>query len=925
MPLIYAMDIMFMIKLNIKRLAICSAMLFTVFWNMPMMAAQQPPADLRLLIDVSGSMKKNDPQNLRGPAVRLLVGMMPENTHSGIWTFGQRVSPLVTVGRVDKDWRRKAHSAADKIHSRERYTDIEQALQKATRDWTKPDPRFRRNIILLTDGLVDISEDQSKNGASRRRIVEQLLARIVASGAKIHIIALSANSDHDLMERLSAATGGWYEQVDNAKNLDRIFLRLFEQSTTPDTLPLKGNRFTVDESVSDMTVLAFRNQAHESLGLIAPNGKRFTVRDLPTNVRWLRETNYDLVTVEQPSKGEWQLDAPEDPDNRVTVVTNLRLEVDPIPAHFTVADAPTVSARLQYDSTKPNRPDFLDWVRFSLYDTVQSSGEKSKIPFSDGGEPPDEEVENGTHSAELGDDLTPGLHELVVVADGGSFSREYRQMVNVYTDAVEVKIVPEDSDPSNSQGYRLDVRIEPALLNTESLQVRGYLESADAAGNPLDRIDHNTWRMELPASSSGDIVKLEIKGLGKNGKPYFFSQRLRIGDTVQQVGSQPETEKKNASVEDEQLPQTTPAQIDWRITAVYLFVGNLLLGLLVWLGYTLWKRQTADDEKPDTDSKTVQISEASNPQAPQSHPEIEADDAAQNQEGQPPAEQPGDTSNESEYKMSPRYDPASAVSPEVEQNPPQADTFSVENFDEELNATLEALEGESQVSPFSDDKPEADNILDDVVSAGEGAVNTTISVDDEIEKLLIAAQEDSQATLTVSGSTADAPSMNDAGVDTPTATTGDIEQGEARQRETEEQTEAKLPDVTESEPSDSDEQTLSADLSAGNEMMEESNSASKQAIAEEETNTSPDTKTEQVSEPIFDEHEQDLLDALKSAEEQLSDEDPNLQEEILDVSAEERNIEIGNSGVTGSEQASADDEPDGQQKESAEESQKMAR
>ncbi len=925
MPLIYAMDIMFMIKLNIKRLALCSAMLFTVFWDMPMMAAQQPPADLRLLIDVSGSMKKNDPQNLRGPAVRLLVGMMPENTHSGIWTFGQRVSPLVTVGRVDKDWRRKAHSAADKIHSRERYTDIEQALQKATRDWTKPDPRFRRNIILLTDGLVDISKDQSKNEVSRRRIVEQLLPRIVASGAKIHTIALSANSDHDLMERLSAATGGWYEQVDDAKNLDRIFLRLFEQSTAPDTLPLKGNRFTVDQSVSDMTVLAFRNQAHESLGLIAPNGKRFTVRDLPTNVRWLREANYDLVTVEQPSKGEWQLDAPDDPDNRVTVVTNLRLEVDPIPAHFTVADAPTVFARLQYDSTKPNRPDFLDWVRFSLYDTVQSSGEKSKIPFSDGGEAPDEEVENGTHSAELGDDLTPGLHELVVVADGGSFSREYRQMVNVYTDAVEVKIAPEDSDPSNSQGYRLDVQIEPALLNTDSLQVSGYLEGADAAGNPLDRIDHNKWRMKLPAASSGAIVKLEIKGLSRNGKPYSFSRKLRVGDKVQPVEAQSGTGKEYDRVEDAQPQQSMPTEINWKITAVFIFVGNLLLGLLVWLGYRLWKSQTANDETPDTAAKVVQNSEAKNPEAPQSPPEIETDAAVQNREGQPSAERFGDTNAGSKDEISPRNDAVSAVSPQIEQNPSQPEAFNIEEFDEELNATLETLESQSQVSRFSDDKLKAGNIRDDVMSAGERAARTSVSVADNIEKELIAAQEDSQATPTAADLTADPSSMNDAGVDTATVTTGDIEQGEASQGETEEQTEAKLPDVTESELSDSDEQTLSADLSAGNERTEESNSASKQAIAEEKTNASPDTETEQVSEPIFDEHEQDLLDALKSAEEQLSDEVPKLQEEILDVSAEERKIETGNAGVTGPEQASADDEPDGQQKESAEESQKMAR
>ena len=33
-------------------------------------------SDVRVLIDVSGSMKKNDPKNLRSPALRLLVGLL---------------------------------------------------------------------------------------------------------------------------------------------------------------------------------------------------------------------------------------------------------------------------------------------------------------------------------------------------------------------------------------------------------------------------------------------------------------------------------------------------------------------------------------------------------------------------------------------------------------------------------------------------------------------------------------------------------------------------------------------------------------------------------------------------------------------------------------------------------------------------------
>ena len=52
-------------------------------------------ADIRLLIDISGSMKKNDPSNLRIPAVNLLTELIPNGDKAGVWTFGQWVNNLI--------------------------------------------------------------------------------------------------------------------------------------------------------------------------------------------------------------------------------------------------------------------------------------------------------------------------------------------------------------------------------------------------------------------------------------------------------------------------------------------------------------------------------------------------------------------------------------------------------------------------------------------------------------------------------------------------------------------------------------------------------------------------------------------------------------------------------------------------------------
>ena len=119
--------------------------------------------DIRIVIDVSGSMKKTDPANLRVAAMKLLNGLIPSGAKAGVWTFGKYVNMTVKWGSVDNNWRKLADIGAEEIHSNAALTNIESALSRSAKGWNKTDPDTRRNLILLTDGQVDISKDQAKN------------------------------------------------------------------------------------------------------------------------------------------------------------------------------------------------------------------------------------------------------------------------------------------------------------------------------------------------------------------------------------------------------------------------------------------------------------------------------------------------------------------------------------------------------------------------------------------------------------------------------------------------------------------------------------------------------------------------------------------------------------------------------------------
>jgi hypothetical protein len=83
---------------------------------------------------------------------------------------------LMPYRPVDEAWRQQAAATSPSINSIAKYTNIGAALEKATA--IPPDNKFQRNVILLTDGVVDIGSEAVGNMNERKRILKELLPRL---------------------------------------------------------------------------------------------------------------------------------------------------------------------------------------------------------------------------------------------------------------------------------------------------------------------------------------------------------------------------------------------------------------------------------------------------------------------------------------------------------------------------------------------------------------------------------------------------------------------------------------------------------------------------------------------------------------------------------------------------------------------------
>ncbi|MFW5450469.1 MAG: VWA domain-containing protein [Methylophagaceae bacterium] len=485
-------------------------------------AMQEPISDVRIVIDVSGSMKKNDPNNLRSPALKMIVGLLPEGEKSGVWTFAKYVNMLVPHREVNDAWRMEAEKQSDKIHSHGLFTDIEQALAKATANQKGTDPTQHRSVILLSDGLVDLSTNEEQSKASRQRILDTLVPRLKKADVTVHTIALAETSDHALLRNIALATDGWYEQVDSAEQLQRVFLHMFEKATQRDTVPLSDNNFKIDDSISEMTLLVFRSEDSKPTELLLPDQTRISQQQVLDNVRWHNEAGYDLITISEPPVGAWIIDAELDPDNRVMVITDLKLVTTDLPNNILIGETFDIEASLTDHDDIITRLEFLDLVDAQLKEESEIADliERSL----------NENRRGGIYRSNVGETFQAGRNDVVITIISDTFERQRRQSINV----VETPFVinTEQLMDEFTRTHRITLRPDDSLIKTDVISIAAMLTAEDGSEWSYEvlKSDDKEWQLTLAdlEPQQNYSVALQIRSETLKGRSLFLQPELIV-------------------------------------------------------------------------------------------------------------------------------------------------------------------------------------------------------------------------------------------------------------------------------------------------------------------------------------------------------------------------------------------------------------
>ncbi|MGO9014120.1 MAG: VWA domain-containing protein [Dissulfurispiraceae bacterium] len=375
-------------------------------------SGQSKGADIMLLIDSSGSMRKTDPHDYRKTAAELFISLLSSDDRAGVVSFGDSAKLLLPLTRCSKESYGRFTSAINKISSREFSTNIYDGVKMGF-DELKTSQSSKKVLLLLSDGKLTLGSKEKE--AEALSSLSALLPKLVKSGITLSTIAFSDQADAKFLDDLARAGGGFFKLALTDQDIHIIFASMFEKIKSPDEVPFDGNSFSIDKDIKEAIVFISK-KAGTMTTLVDPSGKKNTPAKFGQNIQWYQTNIFDLITVSDPVPGKWQVNLSTKQGNKVFVITNLSLKTSFNTNFVNKNEKVRGDVWLEKDGGILKERDILDQVVFSAV-LAGPDGKSSKIELHAGGQP-----QGGVFSFEFVVPQT-GDYALTLMAQGKTFKR----------------------------------------------------------------------------------------------------------------------------------------------------------------------------------------------------------------------------------------------------------------------------------------------------------------------------------------------------------------------------------------------------------------------------------------------------------------------------------------------------------------------
>jgi uncharacterized protein (TIGR03503 family) len=333
------------------------------------------------------------------------------------------------------------------------------------------------------------------------------------------------NSKAFAIEALTPEPKSFTEQV---KLLKQSSIKYYQSDNKTNQIPYFDNRFRIDSELDEITLLFFRNRGSRPIILVRPDGSKLRLNDTNTNdktnkVQWYDDSTFDLIRIEKPMPGPWQAIGQILPESQIMVVSEIKIEADPLPKDALSGEILKVVGKLYNNNEPINTPHFRNVVHLDVnfYSTNNADYENfgasalKLTSFLDDGHDLDEYAGDGLFTGQFQLDFTIGEWQPVFLITLPMASRELRQKPFILHKS-PINIDVEISENENKPHY-ITLSIDPTYVDPNSLVFQGKITFPDIHVESFSIMDDqqgNTRLKEIENTESG-VYRINVNAFGK--------------------------------------------------------------------------------------------------------------------------------------------------------------------------------------------------------------------------------------------------------------------------------------------------------------------------------------------------------------------------------------------------------------------------
>jgi lysophospholipase L1-like esterase len=401
------------------------------------------PADAvttALIVDASGSMQRNDPENRRLLAGSSFLTASDQSDRVSVIEFdGQaRINAAnLTISRSSDD----LEEALQSIGSSGASTNLGVAIESGCEVLSVAEGDGPKAALFFTDGSGGYSDEV-------RCFVEQ--------DWPLYTFGLGTNADNVLLERIANETGGNHRSLASVDDLVCEFQQVRSAiaggaqgdcEATGQIMPSEtvSHAFRIGSDLARWTTTLTWPGSDIELALVSPSGRRIDRTTVADDVTRKVGPGFDTVAIESPEAGDWQVEAfgadvaqSGTEYSLSTVELPVPTNSSPVPS-FSSAAGQLANTVVLDASASSDRDGTLTHFNWRLPDGTTLAGERVTVAFKQSGAKSvsltvtdnNGATESITQSVQVGPALHPALLRVRARGDSGSELVEIRVNGNV--------------------------------------------------------------------------------------------------------------------------------------------------------------------------------------------------------------------------------------------------------------------------------------------------------------------------------------------------------------------------------------------------------------------------------------------------------------------------------------------------------------